>query len=324
MARPQAELRAVLAAWGIEEIAAAYTPATGTMNATTIVATPHGARILRAYRHTDRAPIEREHAIIAHVRAYGLPAIGPLPLPDGATFLERNSRFFAVFPRAEGEQVERNRLGAVEAAAMGRSLARLHQTLATLPLTATNQRTFVFDRAATLDGNARLAALIHQRAGLNDLDRAALAWLAGQRDWLSGLPDSEQPDLASLPRQVIHGDFQETNVFFTRGEVSAIIDWDQTYAAPRTWEVSRVLDLAFGFSPDLCPPFIAAYREVAPLALAELDLAMSVYAYKVGHALWLYDSYYREGNTRLAQFFPLDGFVSAAESWAMLRLHLTE
>ncbi|MFN8538418.1 MAG: phosphotransferase [Thermomicrobiales bacterium] len=322
MASPAAELRAVLAAWGIGEVLAAHTPPTGTMNGTTIVATPQGDRIVRAYRHRDRAPIDIEHTIIAHVRAHGLPAVGPLPLPDGTTILEWHGRFFALFPRAEGIQIERSQLGAVEAAAMGRCLARLHRALATLPPSATRLRSFSFDRAAALDGNAQLAALIRGRAARDALDALALAWLAGQREWLLGLLEGDPPDLAALPFQVIHGDYQETNLFFAAGEVCAVIDWDQTYAAPRAWEVLRVLDLALRFMPALCCPFVAAYREVSPLPLAELDLAMAVYARKVGHSLWLYDDYYRKGNTRLAQFFPPDGFISPADAWAALRPYL--
>jgi Ser/Thr protein kinase RdoA (MazF antagonist) len=207
---------------------------------------------------------------------------------------------------------------------MGRFLARLHQALASLPLASTKRREFVFDRVATLDGNARLTGLIRSRPALDALDTAALAWLTGQREWLTTLPETDPPALTDLPFQVIHGDYQETNLFFAGGEVSAVIDWDQTYAAPRAWEVARALDLALRFAPALCQPFVAVYREVLPLPLADLDLAMAVYARKVGHALWLYDDYYRAGNTRLARFFPPDGFVSAADSWTTLRLHFVE
>lgn len=44
--------------------------------------------------------MERERAVIAHVRARGLPAVAPLSLPNGHTIHERDGRFYALFPRA--------------------------------------------------------------------------------------------------------------------------------------------------------------------------------------------------------------------------------
>lgn len=48
-------------------------------------------------------------------------------------------------------------------------------------------------------------------------------------------------DLSSLEQQVIHGDYQEINLFFEDGKVSAVIDWDQSYVAPRASEVVQTL-----------------------------------------------------------------------------------
>ena len=72
-----AEQRDLLRAWEIGPIQSIAQPAAGTVNQTWLVTATTGRYALRTYRHHDRAPVAREHAIIAHVRARGLPAVGP-------------------------------------------------------------------------------------------------------------------------------------------------------------------------------------------------------------------------------------------------------
>lgn len=314
-----AEQRDLLRAWEIGPIQSIAQPAAGTVNQTWLVTATTGRYALRTYRHHDRAPVAREHAIIAHVRARGLPAVGPLPLPGGGTILERGGRYHALFPLAPGRQVPRPALGPAEALAMGACLGRLHRALADLPAEWAVRRTFAVDRDATLAGIARLEAAIGGRPAHDADDAAALAWLAGQRAWLERCPADARVDLTPLAHQVIHGDYQETNLFFARGRVSAVIDWDQTYAAPRAWEVARALHLNFAFAPALCLPFLAAYRAALPLPPADLDRAVAAYALKVGHDLWVYEERYLRGNERVRRFFQPGGFVSPAAHWARLR-----
>jgi homoserine kinase type II len=289
------------------------------VNQTLLVTTAMGRYALRSYRHEDRTPVAREHAIIAHVRAHGLPAVGPLPLPDGGTILESGGRFHALFPQAPGRQLPKHALGPDEALAMGACLGRLHRALADLPAAWWAQRTFALDRDATLAGIARLEVAIQGRATHDAADAAALAWLVGQRAWLAQCAAEARIDLTSLEHQVIHGDYQETNLFFAPARVSAIIDWDQTYVAPRAWEAVRTLHLAFAFAPALCRPFLAAYRAVLPLPLADLDQAVAAFALKEEHNLWLYEEYYLHGNERVRRFFQPGGFASPATHWARLR-----
>jgi homoserine kinase type II len=289
------------------------------VNQTVLVTTAIGRYALRSYRHTERTPVAREHAIIAHVRAHGLPAVGPLPLPDGGTILECNGRFHALFPQAPGRQLPRHALGPDEALAMGTCLGRLHRALADLPAAWWVRRTFAVDRDATLAGITRLEVAIQGRPTRDATDAAALAWLRGQRAWLLQRAAEDRLDLTSLAHQPIHGDYQESNLFFAPTRVSAVIDWDQTYAAPRAWEAVRTLHLAFACAPALCVPFLAAYRAVLPLPLVDLDQAVAAYALKAGHDLWVYEEYYLRGNERVRQFFQPGGFASPATHWARLR-----
>ena len=314
-----AALRDLLCSWPIGTVRSVTRPTSGTVNQTFLIATDTGRYVLRSYRHREPEPVIREHAVIAHVRAADLPAIAPLPLLDGKTVLAVDGRFHALFPLAPGGQCERAALGPDEAAAMGDCLGRLHRALSSLPPQWAAPRSFATDRGGTLARIARLEATIRARPQLAAHDHGALVWLHGQREWIERHDADPHDLLASLEWQVIHGDYQETNLFFLAGRVSAVIDWDQTYLAPRAWELQRTMHYAFAFSLRLCGPFLAAYRSIMPTTLDDLDRAALAYAQKIGHDLWIHEEYYHQGNERVRRFFQPGGFVSPGEQWRALR-----
>lgn len=205
---------------------------------------------------------------------------------------------------------------------MGDCLGRLHRALVSLPQRWAAPRSFATARGGTLDRIAAIETAIRARSQLEPLDREALIWLRGQRDWIERHDADPDRLLAPLARQVIHGDYQETNLFFGSGRVSAVIDWEQTYLAPRAWEVLRTMHYAFAFSSRLCGPFLAAYRVIAPTTVADLDRAAHAYAQKIGHDLWVHSEYYLHGNTRVRRFFRDGGFVSPLDQWHELRFTL--
>ena len=316
------DVRALLDAWPLGTIRAITPAAAGTVNRTFLVDAALGRYVLRSYRRREPEPVIREHAIIAHVRAADFPAIAPHPLPDGKTLLAVDGQFHALFPLAHGWQCARAALGPDEAAAMGSCLGRLHRALTALPQQWAAPRSFATDRDGTLAKIAHLEEMIRARSQREAHDREALSWLHGQREWLARHDADPLNLLAPLEWQVIHGDYQETNLFFLAGRVSAVIDWEQTYLAPRAWELLRAMHYAFSFSPTLCGPFLSAYQAIAPTTLDDLDRAALAYAQKVGHDLWVHEEYYLRGNLRVRQFFQSGGFVSPAAQWAQVRPYL--
>ncbi|MEO7908318.1 MAG: phosphotransferase [Roseiflexaceae bacterium] len=309
----------MLAAWQIGPVLAVATPAHGTINLTLLVEAASGEYVLRAYRHHERTPVAREHAVIAHVIARGLPAVGPIALPSGETILDRNGRFYALFPRAHGIQVARSKIATRHLAAMGEFLARIHIVLRDFPIEYAARRDFTIARDTTLAGIDQLEAAVQARPMLTELDRWVLIQLAGRRDWIAQSPFDTLPDISMLEQQVIHGDYQETNLFFQDERVAAIIDWDQTYLASRAWEVARTLDLVCTFEEEASRAFLDGYRAHAPLEPAALDQAATCYGLMRAHDLWQYRAIYFEGNQRIQQFVSHGAFVPLVERWAALK-----
>jgi Ser/Thr protein kinase RdoA (MazF antagonist) len=310
-----AECEQLLAAWGVGPLLRATEPASGSINATLLVQTPRGAYALRASLGAEPAAIAREHAVIAYAANRGVPAVAPLPLPDGNTMLEQGGSHYALFPLARGAQRQREELTQSDAAAMGRCLAELHTALADAPAHLVRVRSFAIDR------NSALAA-IERSLTLAQSDPLLVRHLQGQRAYLKG-GDEANVDLSPLPQQLIHGDFTETNLFFDRGAVSAIIDWENTYLTPRAWEVARTLHLALEFAPALCAALLDGYRSRQVLLLHELDLAMRGYAQMRAHDLWLIEALLVGGNQRLRRLLPPDGFQPLLPRWLALQAQLT-
>ena len=204
-------------------------------------------------------------------------------------------------------------------AAMGAFLARVHTALSSFPIEYAARRDFTIDRDTTLTGIEQIEAAVRARPILSELDQRVLAQLAGRRAWITQSPFDTLPDMSALAQQVIHGDYQETNVFFQDGRVVAIIDWDQSYLASRAWEIARTLDLVCDFEVESCRAFLAGYRAHAPLQPAALDRAATCYGLMRAHDLWLYRAIYFEDSQRKRQFVSHGEFVPLVDQWAALR-----
>jgi homoserine kinase type II len=321
-----ASVAGAVGAWAVGAVEAAAEPTTGTVNRTVLLTATRGRFALRGYRHRDRARVDREHAVIAYAAARGVPAIAPLPLPGGGTVLEREGRYFALFPWAPGRQVARADVGEAEAAAMGAALGRLHGVLHRFPTAGLPRRWTIPDRGDTLARMARLEGVIRAGLAADPLAAVALERLAGQRAHLEQQPAIAVAGGASpattQPEQALHGDYQETNLFFAGGRVSAIIDWDQTAFAAPAWEVVRTLDLVFDFEPVRSRRFLDAYRAERPLPLADLDAAATAYDLRASRSLWVYETLYLEGDRRVARYLQEGNvvpFVPVAQRWAGAR-----
>jgi homoserine kinase type II len=308
-------------AWNIAPLLAARTPETGTIHQTLLLETSAGNYALRTYRYPPekRWRVEAEHALIAYACSQNLPATAPLPLPDGNTILEHDGQLHALFPFARGYQTRRGEITPEETVAMGVFLAQLHRALHGYPQNKVANRIFSVNHAATLNTISEIEAIIHARQQPNDYDTQALIRLQERRLWLETAQPPDEATFAQLERQVIHGDYQETNLFFENNTVSAVIDWDQSYAAPGAWEVIRALHYLFQFDPAPCHLFLQAYRRELPLSSEELDITANVYSWIRTHDMWLYEEYYLQGNQRVRQFFSPHAFTPLIERWHALQ-----
>lgn len=310
----------ISSAWHLSPILSTATPSTGTLHRILLLSTREANYVLRAYRYApkDRSRVVYEHAIARYVQAHGLPAIAPLSLPSGETLLEHDGRLYALYPFAPGAQISREQVTDHEIiAAMGRCLGELHHLLADYPPDQVRSQSLTVDQAAAFAKMDRIEAAILEKADGDAFDHQILAMLRQRRDWLATAEPVDLTSFASLDLQALHGDYQETNLFFADNQVSAIIDWDQAYAAPRTWELVRTLHYVFALDVPRCQVFLQAYHEVFPVPHEELDITAQAYGWVQAHNIWAYSSFYLDHNQRVRTLLQ-PSFTPFTESWAAL------
>jgi homoserine kinase type II len=298
----------VRAHWG-RLVTAVEPVSSGSVNQLHRIRSQDETTYLRRYRTTDRDVVTREHALMCHVALASVPVTLPLAATSGGTVVDVDGSLYALYPEAEGEQLDRSALALAHARAAGTMLARLH--VATEPLPDVGYRRYVM-KWSPADWDARLAGLaetIAARAEPHPDDQAVLARLADQRAWLAS-PRCLHEFVSAFPPQVIHGDYQDSNLFFSapragEAHVSAVIDWEQAAFMPRAFEIARCASYAFALAPEPTRAFVAAYREVSPLGDDELEDGAALWGCMSDHYVWAVEEVYLHRNERARRFIPL-------------------
>jgi len=309
----------LLTAWTDATLLSSAIPEKGTIHHTYLLTTTNGRYALRAYRYSERQPIEREHSLIAYACSQGIPAIAPLALSTGGTILERAGHYYALFPFAPGRHVRRGAIRDSEIVGMGRCLAQLHLLLQAYPHECVAQRSLMVDRTEVLARLNRLEDIIRALPSQNSSDKRILARLVGQRAWLLCSPFVDPTQLSQLSYQVLHGDYQDANLFFDGDAICAVIDWDQSYPASRAWEVVRTLHYVFSFEATASRLFLLAYRALLPLSWEELELSAACYCSIREHDTWMYEAVYLRHDDRLRPYINEGCFEPMSKQWQRLQ-----
>ncbi len=318
------ETTRLLKSWTSDRLQSVAVPDSGTMNDVRLVQTKARKYVLRIYRHTDRERIGREHEVVQWACDHGIPAVLPLPTQSGGTYVVDKGRLVVLLPFARGVQIQRKRLQPEHIQIMGRFLGRLHRVLESCPVRDIPPGRIVLDRSMALETIARLERTIQAIDSPTETEEHAQRRLETRRQWLQERPPESVEELFAMSFQPVHGDYQETNLFFDDGTISAIIDWDKVYTAPAAWEVIRALHLMLRFAPGPCHTFLSGYRELRPLTMDELDVAARCYGLMRAYDLWLYQEIYEAGNDRVRQFVRPGDFAPIEWEWSRLRAELGE
>ena len=214
-----------------------------------------GEYFLRRYRDADRHAVDREHRLIRHVVLGGVPAPPALPLADGATLVEAAGSIWAMFAPAGGAQVAFADLTPAHTASAGATLARLHNAAADMPHAGFGSWALAWDGPAWVARLERVLAAIADAPLDPDTDAWAAQRAQAQLEWLAD-PGCSHRYSPAFPAQVIHGDYQDANLFFAGSEVSGVIDWDGARVMPRAFEIARACFFLFRMQPELTFAFL--------------------------------------------------------------------
>jgi len=317
---PLVETLSYSSPWPIGEVNDVRLAEGGASNLVYRYETPADVLFLKVYRKANAESVRREHSLMEHVRASGLPAVTPVLSRSGTTFIDDHGSIRALYPSARGEQVSVEELGEVRARAAGDMLGRVHRALQPLPDVGYGRWNLSWDGPEWVERLNRIEAAIVARSTLSSTDEWALRRLRAQRQWLQD-PRCEHAYSPTFPCQVIHGDYQLRNLFFEVGEVSAVIDWEQAMFMPRGYELAR----ACGFlrlEPPLTRAFLRGYGARVQLQPGELEDGVRAWGCFSDHHVWPLEEGYLHGNDAARGYIPPVPFRPFVAAWSDLQLSL--
>ena len=297
-------------------------PNFGTINDVRIVTTSESKYVLRIYEHRDQKRIEREHSVVNWLAARGFPAVRPIRLPNGETFVTFEGKFVTLLPYVSGRQITRDTMKLCEIEAMGRFLGQLHRELAVCPVADIPSIRLILRKTNTIESIQLLLRRIDSIESRTATDQYMISRLESRISWLNNRPSTESVTTDTDDAHPLHGDYQNTNVFFEGTKVSALIDWDKIYRAPAAWEIVRTLDLMVRFTPECSQRFLNGYRRENSITLEKLDTAAELYGTMRAYDIWLPTEIYENGNDRVRQFVYPGRFTPIVDRWDRLRPQL--
>lgn len=327
--RGQEHLSAAVSQWDLGEVSTISRTLLGTVNDTFIVSASQRLAVLRRHRTSEPAAVLREHALMDLARWRGIPCPALIPSRSGdLVVVGGDGRLYSLFEHAPGRQVSRGELTTGQIASLGRTLARIHDAISdATPVNQDSARRATENLPTPTATAARIRHLlrtVENRLAMTERDRWAVQRLSSRLDWLDRHPDPA-PAIRSREHRPIHGDYQESNVFFgADDQVCAVIDWDQSEFGSCAGEVVRTMALSLGLDPSLCREFLGAYRTVRPLPLRDLDLEARIYGWRKLHDTWIYNTVYLDGDPRPSRFITAGSYVSFLDQWDDLRHWLGE
>ena len=225
--------------------------------------------VIRRYHPSrTRAAIGWEQRLVEHAATRAWPVARPLPAVDGNLLVEHAGRFWSLAPFLPGEP------GAAETPAQyhisGRLLGRLHRALASFPVEGQRPD---FGKLWELDAWVEPAGF----GSFNDLlrtfereypDLAALVRRQRYRN-LRELARLKYPDLPDMP---IHGDFHRGNLLWQDGQLSGLLDFDQSRRDAHVADIAPLLMPHMPLDLRLAHALLDGYQSVRELSETEWDL----------------------------------------------------
>ncbi|MGB8954970.1 MAG: phosphotransferase [Tumebacillaceae bacterium] len=244
--------------------------------------------VLKSYatQHYKPQEIRRVIQIQELVRTQGFPVPAVIPNRQGEGVTETADGFVVLSRFAEGHHLERGHIPPNAARSMGETLGRLQTLLEPIEELRPYKPS---DLAITIEFLEKMLGMAEQKLGHTPAHEAARETLRWK---IRALPMME-PYLAkfeTLRSQLLHGDYQETNVLFDdQQRVSAVIDFDNIRVLPRARELMRAMSICFFVQGELLPEafdFLSAYHEQVQAPEAEVALYAPLCAYYHLFSTW--------------------------------------
>tara|TARA_Y100001960_G_C14744647_1_gene864962 strand:- start:848 stop:2359 length:1512 start_codon:yes stop_codon:yes gene_type:complete len=234
---------------------------------------------------------------------------------EGKTWVHYQGEYFALYPSANGHQVDSSRVTAKHAYQAGRALGTLHLDLSKQSGEGFPSIDLKWNKQQWLARIDEIILCLQAKPTLAEIDAHALKRVMAQRSYLA-LWETEHSYRPVTQRQLIHGDYHLLNVFFHNdGTISGVIDWDLVQNMPRGYELARACQYMFQMDVKLSVNFLRGYDELFPLSKCELQDGAKAWSLFSDHHIWPYEEAYFKGNKAAKKFIPSMDFSPYLTFW---------
>lgn len=239
----------------------------------------------------------------------GIPVVMPIHTMGEESHFRYDGRLYSLYPFVTGLQYKRSQLTDRHIINLAKNLAQMHLLSETrLPLGLDQDAQESWDSSKTLTKIGQVQELISKKTMKENFDNTAERILSIKDQFISRNTVSYL-DLGLQNDVLMHGDYQEQNVFFNHdADVIHIFDFEKAKIGPRALELVRSLMLmCFNnrYEDDCFEKaklYISAYNSVYPIQQELLIAALRAYIVKSFHSAWVEGEHYLKNNNRLDSF----------------------
>jgi len=259
---------------------------------------------LKQYAFNDEDKVKGVHAVKKYFKEGGIPVILPIVNKSGNTFFSFAGEYFALFPFIDGKYIPKSELSDTAIVSLAEMLGKMHLLGKKSSLILVEQFKG-WDKQKLIQKGENIITEIKKRAELLDFDKLALEDV----EWRISKIKSNSTTFEELGFKndhLIHGDYQEANVFFDNSDqVTHIFDFEKAMYAPRLYELWRSTFFMF-FSGNLSSKsitqaklFLSSYLNVYPASTQELRRGFKLFYLRSLHSFWVPAEHYLKGNSRI-------------------------
>ena len=251
--------------------------------------------VLKRYRPGYRPlqAVTNMHLAQVYLKKNGIPTPAVIPDTEGRLALEFAGSCWVLYEWVPGRHYRQGELTARTAAALGEMVGLVARRLQPWPVpTWEGVEPFqAYPAEAQIAHYERL--LRHAERGSRPVDeqcRQVLRHKIGALERMSGWASR----ILGLPRQWVHGDVNDGNLFWAGDRITALIDFDNIRQAPRGFDFMYGLSACFLLDTPYRDDYARAYIDVVRPSPAELEVYAPLWAYWEMSDIWPIDVLYLE------------------------------
>jgi len=265
---------------------------------------------LKGYRErVDESGIEA----IINARNYffknGIPVLKPVKTKFDKEYFVLHEHIFSLFDYIDLQVKDRSGLTKRDLKVLGEMLARIHKAGRDAPKSLVKlleKKSDYWKTEKALQNISEIEEMINNKEK-DEFDEKVLRLFEIKRKIYEEIK-VELSEAFLKADHVIHGDYHEKNVYFNKGKIKYVFDWEKTAVRSRFHELIRSMDymcLNNGLTKkdfENAKYYLNSYRNIYDFDVRDFNEALLHYYYLKTQGFWIVNEYYLMDNKKVGVF----------------------